>query len=183
MLEDPWEGRLPKYTNVGEQFQNEFRYSLYANCWHHSEYESSAMWNQYANRNETVAITIKSDSLISLTDSENYHLNKVKYIDFENDPNFDQFNVNWTGGFIKRKSFEHENEVRILYHDRVEGVPATEFGDKVKYLELKNDLHSIIEKVWINPLAKDWKFECIKNTILQLNQNLEVEKSSLYTIN
>jgi hypothetical protein len=63
-FEDPWEGVLPTkrekrieemegkvsegYVSIGRRMRKEHRKLYFLNCWHMSEHQSAALWNQYA---------------------------------------------------------------------------------------------------------------------------------------
>lgn len=76
-----------------------------------NEYESAAMWKLYSKTNESIAIETTYCKLKNVLPND-IMIGKVRYIDFEKDT------INPTNVFNsflhKRKSFEHENEVRII---------------------------------------------------------------------
>lgn len=83
------------------------------NCWHANEHESAAMWKLYLKSDEGIAIQSTYKRLKeSIIDDEDVLIGKVNYIDYETDiidPN------NQYGSLIhKRKSFEHEKEIRAV---------------------------------------------------------------------
>ena len=82
-------------------------------CWHMNDHESSAMWKLYSKSNEAIAIqstyTILKESLY---DNEDIFIGLVSYIDYDKEwlPEGNHFYP-----FVhKRKSFEHERELRGL---------------------------------------------------------------------
>ena len=134
LLEDPFEGTIPKANaavspqlieqSIPEEFLEEAtqaratvfrqsRPSILVNCWHENDYESAAMWKLYAKDNAGIAIrTNFNDFASSLTDDQDIHVGRVKYIDYETDP-IPETNI--IDPFLyKRPSFRHEQEVRAI---------------------------------------------------------------------
>jgi Protein of unknown function (DUF2971) len=99
------------------------RKELFINCWHSSEHESMSMWHEYAENNFGIAVTaIFSDLRKSISNcTQEIFAGSVNYIDYEN------HTLDLSNGFAptvhKRKSFEHEREVRLLHWD-------TELGEE-----------------------------------------------------
>src|SRR5262249_17685971 len=84
----------------------------FINCWHHSEYESEAMWKLYARNDEGLAI---KSSLARLSQSldvakPEIYVAAVEYLDYT-----DSSNVMADSPFLyKRRSLEHEREIRAF---------------------------------------------------------------------
>lgn len=188
-FEDPYEGLFPKYNPryvdaqtgraIPEKNGNlasfkHFKQFMDITCWHESEYESEAMWKLYAKTGEGVAI---QTTFARLRDSfantpETVNIGRVKYIDFDHDDVPRDFSKNIYDRFMyKRKSFEHEKEVRALYFD---GFSYVEWGQTRKEEENKQykrdnagtyisvDLDILIEKIYVSPLAGKWYLDVIK---------------------
>jgi hypothetical protein len=159
-VDDPYEGtitdfnrreRMPTYKAqypdmTEEQLRNIFdnidNYSqilrsgrMLINCWHMNHFESAAMWELYAQRNSGIAIKTTYKRLKDSLDKGTPDLIKfglVKYIDFENEwvPEDNMYHL-----FLrKRKSFQHENELRAILELPVEG-PTTVVRDGKSYVE------------------------------------------------
>lgn len=111
-------------------------------CWHKSEYESEAMWRLYSASGQGIAIesTIKrlKDSLGNI---KGLIIDSVRYMDFDNDP-IEKGHRHY-GLFIKRKSFEHEKELRATLLLSEEGQGTF----------VKCNLDELITNVHISPLA------------------------------
>jgi len=82
----------------------------------------------------------------------------------------------------KRKSFEHERELRAIYN-------LSNIKD-FKELEIKNrfivdgrwidvDLDKFIEKIFISPNSPNWFLEIVKSIVQLYKLNLPVLRSSL----
>ncbi len=139
--------------------------------WHMSDYESAAMWQLYLKNNDGIAIqsTFKRlrDSIID-PDIE-VNIGVIKYVDEDTEI------INWTNIFDyalhKRKSFEHEKELRAVVLSRVDNSGG----------EVQVDLAKLIERIFIAPNASNWTFELIKKIIKRygLKEDL-LEQSKLY---
>ena len=129
-LGDPFEGSYPR-ANVDTRFgMSEERFSEKAvqeasdflrqsrrftlvNCWHWSDYESAAMWRMYSREHDGIAVKTDFRSLSeSLVGNEVIYIGRVSYIDYEED--FIRESNIFAPYLNKRKSFEHEKEVRAV---------------------------------------------------------------------
>jgi hypothetical protein len=129
------------------------RDSIYANCWHQNQRESEAMWDSYGEKG--VAIVTDTDSMINALQivDDSILLRDVKYLDYYK--SFEsmsaaeqnamiQFANKAESGLVssvsmKRKSFEHENEIRLLYpeidflsEEEYESVDVNIINDEIK---------------------------------------------------
>src|SRR5262249_36502984 len=138
-LDDPYEGALPdadvetmrallREAKVPDdalvQLLKSFRInegwksSVGLNCWHVNPYESAAMWKLYASNEEGVAIksTVRrlKDSLSSY--APDVFLGAVSYIDYGKDLIYrgNPFGNLFCAFLHKRRSFEHEQELRAV---------------------------------------------------------------------
>jgi len=98
-------------AGVSNDMRRMSRQRMYANCWHLNEQESAAMWHMYSH--DAAPITVQSTfNRLRKSIPDNIHIGIVKYIDYETEsvPYGNSFNY-----FLhKRKSFEHERELRAL---------------------------------------------------------------------
>lgn len=160
-----------------------FRKFTLINCWHMNEYESAAMWKLYLKTNEGIAIQSTFKRLTECFDNDPsilIHVGKVKYIDYSKDfiPEtnlFFQF-------LHKRKSFEHEREVRAIFShfpgkNGVIDITAEPFeiGKNVPI-----NLETLIESIYINPTSPIWFSDLVNKTIKKLDMSFEIHKSKLY---
>jgi hypothetical protein len=174
---DPYEGSIPKayaerrdnsYQGDGE-LPNSFpevlrttnrliRDSVYANCWHRSDRESEAMWQNYGNRG--VAIVSDFSSIFSAlkAESRTVYMEEVHYLNYYD--TYDKLTVlerseleralretakNIFGPIImKRESFKHEDEFRLLF-------PDIDLLTEEEYEEVDNNIVTDQNK-WKQPL-------------------------------
>jgi len=159
---------LKQIASTGEI--NQYWRKFYAiNCWHMNEHESAAMWKLYLKSNEGIAVQSTYRKLReSIIDDEKVYLGKVKYIDYEKESIDHYYGPNFTNDFIfnmfapfvyKRKSFEHEREVRAL----IERLPTTSgeqighYQDTIAHgVKIKVDVKRLVENIYIAPSAPDW---------------------------
>lgn len=145
---------------------------IYVNCWHANEYESDAMWKLYSDRGPSVAIQTCFRKLRSEL-TENVDLGEVKYIDYDSavfgDGTFERF-------WHKRKSFEHEKEIRaLIWKPKIDGTMM----HKGKGIVVKVDLARLINAVRTNPFSN----QDLANRVTELTRNqgfeFEVQISKL----
>ncbi len=141
------------------------------NCWHMNPHESVAMWQLYLASNEGIAIQSTYRRLrdcIASSDKD-IMLGQVKYIDFEIDK-FDFGNV--LSPFAhKRRSFEHEREVRAIIWT----------PDKVveNGVSVSMDLNMLVERVYVAPDAPAWFENLVKSVLARYAYGFPVFHSDL----
>ena len=100
----------------GAALMNMCRETCYISCWHENPHQSAAMWKLYLKSDEGVAIRTTFGRIKSAfaKTKEGVWAAQVKYIDYEKD----RFGNNDFIAMVthKRKSFEHEPEVRLIWH-------------------------------------------------------------------
>jgi len=131
--------------------------STLVNCWHQNEYESEAMWRLYSENNKGIVIQTTLQNLVESLDDERIFLSEVKYINF-NDEMLKPSDCVVNGHIsplLKRKSFEHENEVRLFFQpDRDLAIlSADEYHYPYELIDV--DLSKLISKIYISPYAKE----------------------------
>lgn len=89
-------------------------------CWHESDYESDAMWKLYSASGQRIAIESTVGQLReSLGNRTDLIIDRVRYMDFEQDP-IEKGHRHYRL-FVKRKSFEHEKTFGRLFLYRQNG--------------------------------------------------------------
>lgn len=202
-FEDPFEGSFPKTNVAAREFVPEGipaeqhdsylkamrgmgktnkqfpRYNT-INCWHMNKHESAAMWKLYLKSDEGIVIQSTYAKLKkSLIDDEMIFLGTVKYIDYDTEY-IDEGNV-YSPFIHKRMSFAHEQEVRAL----LSKWPITEKGfdytqETIEHgLQIKVDIETLIERIYIAPSAPAWFADIVKAVITRYGYNFEVVHSKL----
>ncbi len=119
-------------------------------CWHLSEYESEAMWKLYSASGQAIAIESTVGQLrSSFGKTEHIVIDRVRYADFDQD-GIEKGHRHY-GLFMKRRSFEHEKELRatILLPEEQWQLPENERG-----LLVGCDLDVLINRVHVSPLCE-----------------------------
>jgi len=136
-----------------ERFKKEFdevRLKFGISCWHKNEFESEAMWKIYSASGHGIAIESTVGQLReSIADNESLVADDVRYLDFENDP-IDKGHQHY-GLFLKRKSFEHERELRATLLLKTPG----------KGMLASCDLDTLITKIHVSPFAPSYFKEVV----------------------
>ena len=150
------------------------------NCWHENAHESEAMWRLYARETDGIAIKTDFNSFKnSFTCSKEIYIGSVNYVDY--DSHFIPEGNMFSPYLHKRKSFEHEREIRAIVME----IPSNEHGvdwaqdicDIGKYYEI--DLPLLIQEVVVAPFAQDWFLELVKSVTIRYNFEFPVVKSVL----
>ncbi|MFL0584854.1 DUF2971 domain-containing protein [Solibacillus silvestris] len=82
-------------------------------CWHINDFESAGMWDLYLNGKDGIAIKTNYNCLMNSITDLRYKIfsAKLQYVDFHNE--MTSTNI-YDTLFYKRKSFAHENELRLM---------------------------------------------------------------------
>ncbi len=139
LFTDKWEGAVPDLIfqklkdNLSaddnentKKFIKKLKELTFINCWHINEFESAAMWDLYGSSDGTIAIEsdfktlneifskINESNILNIS-SIKFEVNPIEYIEYNEKRNF--LITPSTIFFYKRKSFEHEKELRIILQD------------------------------------------------------------------
>jgi hypothetical protein len=139
----------------------------FISCWHESEHESEAMWRLYSSfLANAVAVRTTYESLYhSLGRNPSISIGRVQYIDFKK--NYSRVNDAF---WRKRKSFEHEREVRAVVKD----FDCQEHGKLISC-----DLAQLIEEVFVSPKAPVWFAELVTDVNKKYGVKVSVSTSEL----
>jgi hypothetical protein len=140
-------------------------------CWHEGEHESDAMWKLYSGTGQGIAIESTIGQLRrSLDIEQGLQIDRVRYMDFERDP-IEKGHRHYRL-FVKRKSFEHEKEVRatILLQEEGKGIPVS------------CNLDALITRIHISPLVECFVKDAVEALCAGKTYPLDkpVLQSSLY---
>lgn len=140
----------------------------FINCWHENPFESEAMWKLYTkNMSEGIAIQTTYDKLYrALNRNPSISIGRINYIDYSK--RFAGINDSF---WFKRKSFEHENEVRAIYKDFKANC---DFG-----IPMKINVKTLIGKLYVSPTAQDWFVDVLKDTMEKYELRKKIHRSSM----
>lgn len=180
----------PEYSkrkghNIISSANKKFKQLIYLNSWHISEHESAAMWKSYLKSDEGIAIQSTLGRLNkSLKETkETIFVGKIKYIDYEKEsiPEGNQYYP----FLYKRKSFEHEKELRlflktpshVISGDEILVCPDEGLNKDVEWFDENNNLRTgiyvsinldiLIESIYISPTAESWFHDLIKSIMIK----------------
>lgn len=143
---------LSELDSIGKKQLTE----TFINCWHENPYESEAMWKLYiSSLDQGIAIKTTYKKLYnSLDRNPEIHIGRVNYIDYNN--SFAGINDSF---WFKRKSFEHEKEVRAIIRD------YSVKSDTGKLIQVK--LEILIDKVYLSPTSQNWFKDLVADIMMK----------------
>ena len=178
----PEEGQvkyLEAMNRMGNINKNWPRY-MAVNCWHANEHESAAMWKLYLKSDEGIAIQSTYNRYKkSIIDDEKVFIGQVRYINYEKD-GIDASNI--LGPFVhKRKSFEHEKEIRGLVSKWPISGESLDFTiETIDHgLQIKVYIETLIERIHVAPNAPRWFTSLVDNASKRYGYNFEIIQSQL----
>lgn len=203
LLGDPFEGSIPEanreiwvnlarthgLANGGEirdglsAFRQKLRREIYVNCWHLSDVESAAMWSLYSKSNEVIAVQSSFMTLfnqVESSDDDPHYVGLVQYIDYQKQV-MNEGNLFWP--FVhKRKSFQHECELRIVYQlrDNVPDYPGAPFERETpKGVWKAINLERLFSRIFVSPTSAPWFFDLVQKVVTRYGLSSEVFQSDL----
>lgn len=141
------------------------------------------MWKLYLKSDEGVAIQSTFPRLKqSIIDGEKVFIGQVKYLDYNSD--LIDNPSNYLEAFVhKRKSFEHEKEIRAVVFKGPWTPNGEQFDFKIETIQhglhIKVDIECLIEKIFIAPGAPKWLADLVKAVVKQYGYSFEVVQSDL----
>ena len=195
-LGDPFEGSLSK-TNIAMRpilykgippstthnmanFVKGIRRFTSISCWHSSDHESAAMWRLYSRESDGVAIKTDFKGFRdSFTGNDDIFIGKVGYVDYAT--TFINEGNSFGPYLNKRRSFQHENEVRALTQKIPSHNGQIDFSqdayDVGVYYEV--DLSLLVKEVIVAPYAEDWLVELVQSVAARYTLKAPVRRSAL----
>jgi hypothetical protein len=162
----------------------EIRRYVAINCWHMNQHESEAMWRLYLKSNEGIAIQSNYGRLVEqfLAFSEEVYVGAVRYIDYEKDHIPDE-NSLFDPFIFKRKSFEHERELRAL----ICRLPPTKADHRLDMaldvisngIRVPVNLNRLIMRIFVAPGSPGWFADLVKSVAKRYSVEAPVVQSSL----
>lgn len=183
--EDRWEAPWDKisnqkdgtlYCDVKKRMDN-----MIGQCWSF-EGVSDALWKIYSDYGEGIMIEATVQSFLKIKGIKEAMIAPVIYYDdidkvVKRIENIKPYNTIYGYGFLKRKAFEYEKEVRIIT------INEHETADKVKndqfHAEFELDPIEFIQNIIIDPRAEDWFVDTMKRYCKRAGFKIEPIKSDL----
>ena len=180
LREDVSESRIKQLTSGWADVNKRTRQSVLINCWHENPYESAAMWKLYSREEDGIAIKTNFDLFkASFICNQSIYIGRVNYVDYKSD--FIPEGNDLCRYLHKRKSFEHEQEVRAINSrptDPDDEVFRQLSQNRISGTYYEVDLSLLIQKVIVAPFAPDWFFELVKSVTTRYNFNFKVVRST-----
>ncbi|MFS2159217.1 DUF2971 domain-containing protein [Pseudomonas sp. Pseusp122] len=155
-------------------------------CWYASNHESEAMWKLYSDLGKGIAVKTTVGRLKKALEvggeksgDRLIYIGKVKYIDFQRDE-FEPGECVVDGHvspLLKRKSFEHENEVRAFFVGDIDVENVNTF-QPVSH-QVKVDIKELIEDIYISPFASGSFSNAVRSIASRFGFEIELKNSSL----
>jgi hypothetical protein len=166
------------------------RFHNYAACWHASEHESDAQWRLYASGGAGIALVSTMERMrnsVEFSPHPSGILGQVEYVDFEtHDMARRPSGTFIRPGHLKRKSFEHEKEVRGIIIANIEDRELIVDDACLKIaakmpigINARVNLGELIEAIVISPVAAKWTEELVMKVTERHGLSGLVRKSSL----
>ncbi|HEV2174457.1 MAG TPA: hypothetical protein VGR71_12865 [Nitrospira sp.] len=169
---------VPEYS---ERSLARLRQRVYVNCWYAGLNESAALWQWAERKGQSVAIRTTYELLrAAIHGMTETYSGRVRYLNYQRDPV--PFSHKLGVFFCKRKSFQHEQEVRVVVQRRPESSAAS------SGIALPVDLSALVKGVVVAPRAGDWYLSVVKTTLLRFGyshlancvRKSELDKDPIY---
>jgi hypothetical protein len=146
------------------------------NCWHLSDYESAAMWKLYAGENKGIAIQSTFGRMKRSFEgfADNVYIGEITYMDYRAQT-YPGCGDKFKGFLTKRKSFEHEKELRVLIWETSKLTKRTDDGSVLANVNLKE----LIENIYISPFSPVWNRDTVQAIVKKFGLGIQVQQSEL----
>ncbi len=183
-FEDQYEGTFsePTYEEIKKLLADNPDYldaykskrkNIVISSWHANSYESYAMWQVFTKNNEGLAIqsTIGHLKKSLIEPKVKQYIGEVNYIDYKKE--HIPFDDDFFPFLFKRKSFQYENEIRVITDVTPLGLHVNE-GVKIEV-----NINQMIERLYIHPKSENWYKKLVIEAVNRLGYHFEIEKSDL----
>ncbi len=167
-------------TLLSESYKHVPRWT-FINSWHMNEQESAAMWKVYAKSDRSIAIQSTASRLVkALCVYNDVYVGEVSYIDYDREPIPEGYT--FYPFLHKRKSFEHERELRAV----IQTLPINESG--AVYWSMPQGspgqlrrvaLGELVEAVYVSPGSPPWFVDVVRAVSAKFGLARSVEQSAL----
>jgi hypothetical protein len=195
-FEDPLEGFSKKNLNAAAEHQSatkrfdhrdlrEQQQQMYASCWFLGDSESMAMWETHSNP-DSVALRFHARSLIDLIlrNAETFQpgdlieltFGKVDYVKlFQlNDQELEKYNHEFVG-FLKDKSYKHEEEFRFIV------TQSADVNKEFRGFDLPaGSLRELDFYIITHPKMESWKHENLQKVLMNFSLENKLKRSQVF---
>lgn len=156
------------------------REHTFVNCWHLNDYESAAMWAIYSRDAASIAVQSRY-SLLRECLPASVKIGSVRYIDYDTEAIPPRNVIDYC--LHKRKSFEHEKELRaliwVLEVDSKTKEPIWEVQPGQGGILVPVDIPVLVEAVHLAPGSPPWFQQLVNNVTARFNVPLEIKLSKI----
>jgi hypothetical protein len=170
------------------KFPDALRRDFAINCWHTNDFESAAMWKLYLKSNEGIAIQSTYNRLFDSLNKSVLHfaIGRVSYIDYDSQSIGSDINGQ-NRFFYKRRSFEHEHELRAIISSLTNSFVDNTFETDPNFgkgfvnggIRVNIDLSELIQTIYLAPNSPKWQFAMIEDLCLKYGYNFKIQMSSM----
>ena len=147
---------------------------IFASCWHKNSTESAQFWQLYRYDEPMIAIrTSVFDLVAAVTDRAYMYISDVQYYN-EGDPI--PSDNNFFAAIYKRKQFESEKEVRLLFWSEE---PVNKNRADGVCFKAHVDLRKLVNEVWISPYYPERYYFEVKSIIDKLKWEVKLKNSTV----
>ena len=163
-------------------------HALFLSSWHVNDGESAAMWDLFSHGTEP-GVAIEStvgllrEQLEAGSGDTEVFLGAVQYLDYATDTwgEFRAFNR----VFHKRRSFEHEREVRaVIVRPRYAELAALDLDRVTRAARNGIDIPIVFgrlaRRLWISPRAEEWFASLVERVVGKFEADVPIARSRLY---
>jgi hypothetical protein len=196
--EEAEEGVRAALVHIRKMYKMQRQWA-YVSCWHANPNESAAMWSLYTRTSDSIAIRSTYRRLCEVLPGTAY-VGSVHYVDFENVV-MDRRNL-YGPLLMKRRSYEHEREVRALIyetpmqfvdggelHTVLSGTPDQAENVRKSTVDWREnpsvgravqvDLKELLTDVFVAPSSPDWFHDTVQILLKNAGIRTHVHRSSL----
>lgn len=183
-----FDGFIRMYRSMGD-LSKRMRETTFVSSWHVLEHESAAMWTLYLRSQDGIAIRSTYQSFVdALAPSADFpaHIGLIRYIDYETE------GIPFVQAMFpmmhKRKSFEHEQELRaLIWTLEVEATknpeasynPSNSAYYGLSGLNVPINLDVLIDEIFVAPSAPSWIVDLVRALVARYGIKKAVKHSQL----
>ncbi|MCY6483531.1 DUF2971 domain-containing protein [Clostridium aestuarii] len=186
--EDTWEAPTSCIPTEGKNGYLEYPShticdDMYGQCWSLNG-DSDALWRIYSSGNEGIVIETSIEKFNLIHDIKLGMIAPVIYYEklqtgFKILKSKKDYQNIFAEGFLKRKAFEHEKEIRLITLNNKKCIDTKYVNSK--FIKLELDPTKFIEGIKIDPRARDWYVDTIKRYCNRVGFKFDPLKSNLYS--
>ena len=169
---------LNEFLKERSEFVKKMTRCTAINCWHLNEHESVAMWNLYKT-DYGVAIQSTFKRLRDCFDKTNepIFVGTVNYIDYDHDTI--SGNEVLSPYLYKRKSYEHEHEVRAILLRLPDDGGRVLSSTITHGVNVDVSLCVLIDNIYVAPNTEKWVVDTVRSAVDHYGYKCKVKQSRL----